>query len=868
MFVGLTLAGAGAAAAIIISSNSEKGISYQKDPDLDSRTDEQKLIKTTGFLKQLDAKQYIKCSYSYKDKVIINTDNDDHVDDVFVCLINEKVINSEDGEISYKINNRFPIFEFNHLNNRLSPLTATDYIVNENKENELDEGDITKNLIQGTGVKEYSDLPIVAVIKKKSLLLQEQKAREKALQIIKDSFFSIPHSVEYSMLDLVQFTEKGSMKFKGAYTRPETTSTNTQKIREDIVSHENVLSNNLRKIQIVIPPLFSIINDKIRGWLRIGYPDYIYNPINKKVEAHIDYNIFHENDPNYDGVTFDVYDILHTLAHEYGHHMTLYNAKITGQSFLDKLTELYSNQGQNEKFQDFVKLYKYFNSMNENEDQNFPSWQNAEIKFETIRDYDKEMIKLYRKYYSANVVKLRSQFTNYNPQEEWQTRTYNDIKHGLLKGQEKTPYYILPALFEAAKAALGDSTQTIKINEKEYQDFLNHIETEGYNVYKWDKDDFFDFTDGDNPLRVSNFSLVSKNFDLDNSTPAYIPDVFKYQEYLLNDKTKGDPFSKRIVVKENAIQNQGINFATLGGTNYEAERYRYLKYWQSSVENPVGFACEYKYECISLKIDIDMLNHLRYYYSWRELTARLFAILGYQYLDKRTQIPGLTRTYERLAASENQPLIYSFRPGKTKSIEQFSDYAMFKVLGIDPLINGKNRGLMAFLSGNNPELANQKNKKTEIIKNFGSMEGYKLGPQNFFLSQNYLTSSTLIRKNEYSIYALLKTNVNLRSKKLKIRYQNGWVREFGNYNYDHIGYFQTNDSEPSIDSPSLRKVSFFQNDVNSLIVHLGQHDSQDSASPYNSISSIRKNFGNIEKIWIDTDDDGVYDPGETVLPLS
>ena len=539
--------------------------------------------------------------------------------------------------------------------------------------------------------------------------------------------------------------------------------------------------------------------------------------------------------------------------------MTLYNAEITGQSFIDKLTELYSNQGQNEKFQDFVKLYKYFNSLNENSDQNFPPGLNAKTQNEKIRDYDIEMIKLYRKYYSANVVKLRSQFTNYNPQEEWQSRTYNNIQFGLLGDNKKLGAFPL-ALVQAAAAALGDSTQAIKINKVKYQDFLNHIETEGYNVYKWDKDDFFDFTDGDNPLRVSNFWLVSKNFDLDNSTPAHIPDVFKNQKYLLIDETKGDPFSKRIVVKENAIQNQGINFATLGGTNYEAEISKLL--WRPSREN--NFSDDYEY--LSLNVDREMLKRLYYYYSWRELTARLFAILGYQYLDKRTQIPGLARTYERKAIT-NQ-LAYSFKPGKTKSIEQFSDYAMFKVLGIDPLISGNNRDLMAFLSGNGSELANQQKEKTEIIKNFDSMEGYNLGPQKFFLSQNYLTSSTLIQKNEYSIYALLKTNVNLRSKKLKIRYQNGWVREFSSYNYNHIGYFQTSDSEPSIDSPSLTKVSFFQNDVNSLIVHLGQHNSEDSASPYNSIARIRKNFGNIDKIWIDEDDDDIYDSGETVLQLS
>ncbi len=277
VFVGLTLAGAGAAAAIIISSDSEKGISYQSDPDLNSKTDEQKLISTTGFLKQLDAKQYIKCSYSYKDEVVINADNDDHVDDVFVCLINEKVINPENGEISYKINNRFPIFEFNHLNNRLSPLTATDYLLDVS----TNEGDITKDLIQWPSNEgKYFGPPKVAVVKKKSLLLQETKAREKALQIIKDSFFSIPHSVEYSLLDLVQFTEKkftaqDEKQFKGAYTRPWSTSTDTQERREDLVSHENVLSNNLRQIQIVIPPLFSILNSRYKMNIN-GRPSRLY----------------------------------------------------------------------------------------------------------------------------------------------------------------------------------------------------------------------------------------------------------------------------------------------------------------------------------------------------------------------------------------------------------------------------------------------------------------------------------------------------------------------------------------------------------------------------------------------------------------
>ena len=154
------------------------------------------------------------------------------------------------------------------------------------------EGDITKNLIQGTNKdpNTYSS-PVVAVIKKKSLLLQEQKAREKALQIIKDSFFSIPHSVEYSLLDLVQFTEKkftaqDEKQFKGAYTRPWSTSTNTQERREDLVSHENVLSNNLRQIQIVIPPLFSISLEGGAQWTVVGgHPDYIYNPITKKVSS-------------------------------------------------------------------------------------------------------------------------------------------------------------------------------------------------------------------------------------------------------------------------------------------------------------------------------------------------------------------------------------------------------------------------------------------------------------------------------------------------------------------------------------------------------------------------------------------------------
>ncbi len=343
--------------------------------------------------------------------------------------------------------------------------------------------------------------------------------------------------------------------------------------------------------------------------------------------------------------------------------MTLYNAEITGQSFLDKLTELYSNQGQNEKFQDFVKLYKYFNSLNENSDQNFPPELNAKTQGEKIRDYDIEMIKLYRKYYSANVVKLRSQFTNYNPQEAWQSRTYNNIKFGLLGFENKKLEAFPLDLVQAAAAALGDSTQAIKINKVKYQDFLNHIETEGYNVYKWDKDDFFDFTDGDNPLRVSNFWLVSKNFDLDNSTPAHIPDVFKNQKYLLIDETKGDPFSKRIVVKENAIQNQGINFATLGGTNYEAEISKLL--WRPSPEN--NFSDDYEY--LSLNVDREMLNRLHYYYSWRELTARLFAILGYQYLDKRTQIPGLTRTYERKV--DNNQLVYSFSQGKPKVLNNF-----------------------------------------------------------------------------------------------------------------------------------------------------------------------------------------------------
>ena len=343
-----------------------------------------------------------------------------------------------------------------------------------------------------------------------------------------------------------------------------------------------------------------------------------------------------ESDGTIDAVSY-LDKILYTFAHEYGHHLTLYNNRFKEpNSFINELREVFSDNAKD--FSDFEKIYKYFNNLNDDPLNNYKAFQKLELDQKS--DADKQVIiekknlvlGIYRNKYLGNVTSLLNEFPEI---DEGDSSNEIKISQNLLSLKTNTSginTQIFSELVPLINKALASET---KINKTGYGELRQYLANSPIYVYYIDLNQVFNL--GDNSFfkkeyyfLPSSFSKVvnSATYNTNGKNGATIGDIFGNDidvENSLIQRLNGYESRKKLSTKENACSNLPLTFANVGHTNFEV-------YWFIQ-ELETHLSGEYKE--ISKSHDKEIMEKLSYYYSKNELLARLHATLTHRY-EKRT----------------------------------------------------------------------------------------------------------------------------------------------------------------------------------------------------------------------------------------
>ena len=108
-------------------------------------------------------------------------------------------------------------------------------------------------------------------------------------------------------------------------------------------------------------------------------------------------------------------------------------------------------------------------------------------------------------------------------------------------------------------------------------------------------------------------------------------------KYTLENTNPNDDV-KNIEPKPNVCSNQPYTFNL--NTNNMLTEY-------SKPSNQLSPFAQYDYDTASKITDYNFLNNLGYYFSWRELLARMYAGLTFKFPDKRDEINPCSKYYTR-----------------------------------------------------------------------------------------------------------------------------------------------------------------------------------------------------------------------------
>ena len=811
------------------------------------------------------------CNYNFKDSKLVagtsslSLNKENEVDNLIACVY-ESVYTDSKNTVYRQKTNYFPIFKFKNLNRRFVPLTSNDFVVFDEKKDIISDGDLVIKLPSGTS-KETLQYGIKVFVRKEKLLANEIRARAKMKLFVENFISQLSYGPEIALLDEIKLNEIYGTSFHGVYTPQNIVYKNSENQREDPTTKELISDNNLRIIQNPIIPLY----DYSSANLYDTFSKYDFWVEQKEengatvntIKVYQDLNQL-KGDENFDGATFDVYASMATLTHEYGHHLSLFRNSLSAENFLQKLQKLFSDN--NEKWENFKTLYKYFNGLNPDENKN---WKKLTSE-KKLTQYDIDMLKIFRKYYSKNVVSLSSEFTPYQEDEEWKKRTFYKLYYGLLRRTlpQSNGYYIqhefLPSdLAVAAYNSVFDENfnyleKQLSNGEKEtdlaqhpnyidkveYKKLIDYINEKNYNVYVWDKHEIFNFKNGDSPIHVRNYWLISKNFPPEEERDSVvIGDIFNNMKYTLENTNPNDDV-KNIEPKPNVCSNQPYTF-NLKPSNILTE--------YSIIDKQLSPFAQYDYDTASKITDYNFLNNLGYYFSWRELLARMYAGLTFKFPDKRDEVNPCSKYYTRTEEGS-----YFFNDRKTKRNATFYDYGFLKVFGIDFLKHEKE--LMEYISSK-PTL--DRDNSYYIYKNSLVLENTDYDYNNFYGSYNDVDIDSQHENEQAASFYLLmalKVNRNVDLSQVKMKNKVGESVSAFNYDYSSYNVLENDNTNPAINEYDSIHESLLENDdTRKIVFKIGSYYDN------NLNNQDLLNWNSISKVWIDSDNNGVFNEGEVLL---
>ena len=575
-----------------------------------------------------------KCNYTIdhdENKIIIQ--NDALYEQDIVCLFMKDTPS-----------NHFPVIIFEDLLDELNPLTINDYeIVNEE-----------------ANAKASSKTPAY-------LAKRENEARKEAIKVSNTLLNSLSFDARIALLDKIVFKKKDNYDYLYSYELGEFIVSNHNYISQGILPEKPEIDTNLRIINLFIKPYQEAIEVKNGNLHFISTRN----------------NGMNQSNPLLSSIAFDVYESLYVLSKQYAKFLFSFNP-LTAADLIEILNPLFTD---NEQKKSFLSFYRYFNSLNADENQNFLRRKdNQDISVSTK---DQLILDNFRRFFSSNIDQLDNQFTDYSTDENWQNETYRKIKYGLLHYpaydsankivQEKRSESLWPEeLLTLAENTLVNPASGKLINETAYNSFFLHIIRNSYTIYIKNIEQPFTFSQTSSLTNYLNsYYLISSNYVPPSSLSLLVGDIF--------------PLQKLINVNENFIDNKDlqatgagclaepINFQTLSGVPFEA------KVLKNVVKNNLT-ASKLSYENISYtnlvsRIDKEMLKAMAGFFSTEELLVNLYAIFAYQYPDQRKEVSACSYNYGQ-RISETGESFLTIASYEKSELYQFGDYLKFKMFGI------------------------------------------------------------------------------------------------------------------------------------------------------------------------------------------
>ena len=381
-------------------------------------------------------------------------------------------------------------------------------------------------------------------------------------------------------------------------------------------------------------------------------------------------------------------NILYTFAHEYGHHLTMYNNRFKEpNSFLDELKKVFSDNAVD--FSDFEKIYKYFNNLNDDSRKNYAAWESrygeSEDDQQIIIDTRNEILRLYRMKYARNIMSLINEFPEriygypnnvaqiINKLNLWKGRV--DIQYNTSTFATNFKTRINDVL---EKDENGQITGTGIINDK-YEEFRQYLTDSPIYLFYIDYDQIFEAENGSFGrhyyfLPASyNQVVTSPTFNPNGQNGATIGDIFGNDIDIDNVINPDGFYDTTISTKDNACSSLPLTFGSINHKSYDAE------YFLNEI-NSIEYDNK-TYSELSEIHDDEIMKKLSYYYSKNELLARLYATLTFRY-EKKVPLTACAfySGYDSVYGGLN------WRPRDIGAKRQFyPDYSLFKAWGMDIL---------------------------------------------------------------------------------------------------------------------------------------------------------------------------------------
>ena len=575
-----------------------------------------------------------KCDYTIdhdENKIIIQ--NDSLYEQDIVCLFMKDTPS-----------NHFPVIVFEDLLDELNPLAISDYeIVNEE-----------------ANAKASTETPAY-------LAKRENEARGEALKVSNHLLNNLSFDARIALLDKIVFKKKENYDYLYNYQLGEFIVSNHNYISQGLLPENPEVDTNLRIINLFVKPYEKAIEVKNGNLHFISTRN----------------NGMNQSNPLLSSIAFDVYEILYVLTKQYAKFLFSFNS-LTPADLIEILNPLFTN---NEQKQSFLSFFRYFNSLNAEESQNFLRRKNnPDISVSTK---DQLILDNFRRFFSSNIDQLDNQFTNYSTDDNWQNETYRKIKYGLLHYpaydsaakivQDQRSKSLWPEdMFVLAENTLVNPASGKLINKAAYNDFFLYIVNNSYTVYIKDIEQVFNFSQTSSMTNyLKSYFLISSTYVPSSNQSLLVGDVFPLQKIVNANKDFID--NKDLQVTGAGCLAEPINFQTLSGVPFEA------KILKNVVKNNLTTSkLSYQniaYNDLASRLDKEMLNAMAGFFETEELLVNLYAFFAYQYPDQRKVVGSCSYNYEQ-RISETGDSLLTIASQEKSGLNQFSDYLKFRMFGI------------------------------------------------------------------------------------------------------------------------------------------------------------------------------------------